>query len=108
MDELIKQVVQWANDRNLIKGSTPEKQLEKTAAELIELTIEVALDRVAIDGDQQGYNIMSELGDVLVTLIIVAEQLGFELEDCLYVAYDKIKDRKGVMRNGKFIKEEDL
>lgn len=94
-------IVRWAEERNLIKGSTPAKQLEKTAAELIELTVEL--------GNRSSNEVLaSELGDVLVTLIIVAHQLGLDFEECLGVAYNKIKDRKGKMVDGKFVKEADL
>lgn len=31
-----------------------------------------------------------------------------KLEDCLLVAYNEIKDRKGMLRNGMFVKEADL
>ena len=49
-----------------------------------------------------------ELGDVLVTLTISANQLGTDLETCLQIAYDKIKNRKGKTINGNFVKESDL
>jgi len=45
------------------------------------------------------------IGDVLVTLIILANQLGYDVEDCLMVAYNEIKNRKGETINGTFIKE---
>lgn len=101
-------VVQWAIARNIIEGSTPEKQLEKLAGEVIELTVAVNNDKHATHGAECGYEVMSEIGDCVVVLTIIAEQMGFDLEACLEVAYDKIKDRKGKMINGKFVKEEDL
>lgn len=113
MQELIQNVIEWANERNVIQGSTATRQLEKTAAELIELAIEVGKEeayagsRIELPESQSGKT-ASELGDILVTLIVVAEQLGFSIEDCLQVAYNKIKDRKGKMVNGKFVKEADL
>lgn len=119
MQELIQQVIQWANDRNIIQGSTATKQLEKTAAEFTELCIAVGKDEMleqyvddvpsyprtleAVSGE-----IADGIGDVLVTLIIVAEQCGLDIEDCLQVSYNQIKDRKGQMRNGVFVKEADL
>lgn len=106
LDKLVPLVVQWAIDRNLIDGSTAAKQLEKTAAELIELTLEVGRDSAAFNSDD--YRLASELGDILVTLIIVGEQLGITLDYALEVAYEKIKDRKGRMIGSKFVKEEDL
>jgi NTP pyrophosphatase (non-canonical NTP hydrolase) len=45
------------------------------------------------------------IGDVLVTLIILSNQLGYDIEDCLEVAYNEIKNRKGETINGTFIKE---
>lgn len=45
------------------------------------------------------------IGDVLVTIIILSNQLGYDIEDCLEVAYNEIKNRKGETINGTFIKE---
>ena len=112
MRELIQNVIQWANDRNIIQGSSATKQLEKTAAEVIELALEIGKEEVYVEQrhltQEQMTKTASELGDVLVTLIVVSEQLGFSLEDCLRIAYEKIKDRKGEMRGGKWVKESDL
>jgi hypothetical protein len=52
-------------------------------------------------------DIRDDIGDVLVTLIILAAQHDLELGECLQVAYDEIKDRKGVMLDGVFIKDTD-
>ena len=38
----------------------------------------------------------------------LAIEMGTTLEECLQIAYDEIKDRKGKMINGAFIKEGDL
>lgn len=119
MQELIDNVLEWAKERNIIEGSTAAKQLEKTAAELIELAIAVGRDDMhtelglATDSDSNllekcSMDIADGIGDVLVTLIIVTEQTGLDIEDCLACAYNQIKDRKGVMKNGIFIKEADL
>lgn len=48
------------------------------------------------------------LGDINVVLIILAEQLGFDLDTCLQCAYNEIKDRKGQTLNGTFIKDETI
>ena len=50
-------------------------------------------------------NIIDGLGDVAVTLIILAELQGLDLTECLEVAYGVIKERKGSMRGGVFVKE---
>ena len=48
------------------------------------------------------------IGDVVVTLIILAQQIGTTFEDCVMLAYDEIKDRRGKLVDGVFIKESDL
>lgn len=45
------------------------------------------------------------IGDITVTLIIIAAQLDMPYENCLQAAYDQIKHRKGKMVNGIFVKE---
>lgn len=116
MQELIDNVVQWARDRNLIDGSTPAKQLEKTAAEFTELCIAVGRDEMLAELglsmdpaspvlEKSTVDVADGIGDVLVTLIIVSEQLGLDIQDCLSAAYNEIKDRKGKLVNGKFEKE---
>jgi hypothetical protein len=45
---------------------------------------------------------------VLVVLINIATRHGFTLRQALEVSYNKIKDRKGRMQYGVFVKEEDL
>ena len=97
-NKLEKLVLGWAEDRNLIKGSDPKSQFLKTVSELGELSD--AINKNDKEGQIDG------IGDVLVTLIIVAEQLGLTLTECLAVAYLEIRDRKGRLVNGTFIKEE--
>lgn len=48
------------------------------------------------------------LGRVVDILAALAYRLGTNLEECLAAAYDVIKDRKGKMINGVFVKESDL
>lgn len=45
---------------------------------------------------------------VVENLTMIAYRLGTNLEECLAAAYDVIKDRKGKMINGVFVKESDL
>lgn len=158
--ELVPYVRQWAEDRNLIEGSTPSKQAHKTMSEIGEL-----FDAIGVGNHDE---IKDAIGDVMVTLIIVTAQLDkltispmccdnlvddssrsscvsllrqssnlfeiFEndvlcdkaydvisrminslshiaeiydltLGECLESAYNEIKDRKGRMVNGVFVKE---
>jgi len=45
------------------------------------------------------------IGDVLVTVIILSEQLGYDPVKCLELAYNEIKNRTGKTINGTFIKD---
>lgn len=93
-----EQVLRWADDRNLIKGSAPKDQFHKLVQEAAELSDSICKGKCAKD----------DIGDCFVVLVIMCEQLGLDIEECLAKAWNDIKDRKGVMRDGVFIKEADL
>lgn len=110
MEELIQKVIQWANDRNIIQGSNAIKQLDKTSEEFNELQRAVAVHQYiySVDGyygKDAAEEVNDAFGDILVTLIIAAEQLGTSLPECLSQAYGVIKDRKGRLVDGKFLKD---
>jgi len=69
---------------------------------LIEEAGELAAD-IARDNDAR-----DSIGDMLVVLINIAERNGHTLQECLEVAWDDIKDRRGKMIDGVFVKEGDL
>ena len=159
MNELIAKIEQWAEERNIIKGSKPIDQAMKLFSEFGELA----------DNVGKGRDCRDDIGDVFVVLTIMAKQYGYPvsihnswdcriadalswkskkdsvlelgycllncsasstgaikfiaqaqtvlqflargenstLEECVQIAYNDIKDRKGVMFNGVFIKESD-
>lgn len=100
MNELIKQVEQWSKDKNLHNGNS-FTQYAKSSEEMGEVA--AALCRNDIDALRDG------IGDVIVTLVILAQQNNMTLQECLEQAYGEIKDRKGIMsKDGSFIKEADL
>ncbi|MGM0284862.1 MULTISPECIES: MazG-like family protein [unclassified Enterococcus] len=99
MDELIEQVEQWANNKGLDKAD-PSKQMLKVVEEVGEVA--AALVRNDQDALRDG------IGDVTVTLIILAMQNDMDLYECLNCAYDEIKGRTGKMVNGVFVKSSDL
>jgi len=55
-----------------------------------------------------GRRIADSIGDCVVALTILAAQNGLQIEDCIAQAYDEIKYRRGVMKDGVFVKEEDV
>jgi NTP pyrophosphatase (non-canonical NTP hydrolase) len=91
---------EWAEARNLIEGSRPVNQVSKLVEELGELAT----------GVNKGKNdlIADGIGDSVVVLTILAKQCGLNIEDCIDLAWNEIKDRKGRMVDGIFIKEQDL
>ena len=163
MQKLIQQIEQWAEERNLIKGSTPQKQMLKLMEEFGELCGGITKNKPDVIKDSVGdcfvvtvilckqldleaelYSsvVISEFKDTSITeqlleavhnlggitipinqgwritkewielfcinLMIIALFEGLSFEDCVQHAYDQIKDRKGKMIDGVFVKEEDL
>ena len=90
----------WAAARNLIQGSTPDRQLVKLFEEAEEL------EEAIIKDDREEY--IDAIGDCIVVLTIMAAQRGLNIEDCIEHAYQQIKDRKGRLVSGVFVKEHDL
>ena len=99
LDQLVKQVEQWSKDKSLHNGN-PDRQALKFYEEAGE--VGAALSRNKMDDLKDG------IGDTVVTLIILAQQHGWSLQECLQYAYDEISKRKGRTINGTFIKESDL
>ena len=98
LGELVALIQNWAGDRNLIEGSTPNAQLHKLMEEVWELAGGVCYNNTDVMKDS--------IGDVFVVLTIIATQLGWSIEECVQTAYEEIKDRKGKMVDGLFVKEE--
>ena len=94
--KLVQLIEQWHEDRNLIDGSTDKDQVLKLAQELGELS-----DSVCKEKDMR-----DDLGDMLVVMINIMKRNNISIEECLQKAYDDIKDRKGKMVDGIFVKEE--
>lgn len=94
---LTEKVKQWHYDRNLIDGADDKTQFAKLIQEAGELS----------DNICKGKDIKDDIGDMMVVLINIAERNRLSLTECLYVAYNDIKDRKGRMVDGVFVKEAD-
>lgn len=99
MDELIKSVEQWARNKGLDEAESSKQMLK-----VVEETGEVAAALARSDQDA----LRDGIGDVVVTLIILALQNDMDLYECLNCAYDEIKGRTGKMVNGVFVKSSDL
>lgn len=99
MNNLTGLIEKWAIDRNL-HTADPNKQALKLGEEFGELCEGLAKGNIDLTKDA--------IGDMYVVLTILSMQLGVNIEECIEQAYDEIKDRKGKMIDGVFVKEEDL
>jgi NTP pyrophosphatase (non-canonical NTP hydrolase) len=115
MLELEQKVIQWADERGIFEKATPYKQAQKTLEECGELLYAIGkLDNAIRDDAFYGSpdikeakdEIKDAIGDILVTISIQAHMQSFTLEECFQAAYDEIKNRKGKMINGQFVKEQ--
>lgn len=96
-EELQQNVLDWADQRDLLKRENAFKQYSKFQEEATELW-----DAMSIENDEE---IEDGLGDTVVTLIILGDQLGYNLVECLETAYNVIAKRTGKTVNGIFIKD---
>lgn len=173
LNEYRQAILGWARDRNLIEGSTPEKQIDKLFEEVGEFAGAAARSGVPEKREAMLITMQDSIGDAFVVMCILAEQMGIELDfskmeryndcvsnrvmyltagclaglsealdrgvedidkienaehfyfaissaealaeshgfvylDCVDMAWNEIKDRKGRMIDGVFVKEADL
>lgn len=97
-DDYVKSIIGWHHDRNLIKGSSDKDQFCKLIQEAGELS----------DNICKGKDVSDDIGDMIVVLLNIVERNNLTLTECLAKAWEDIKDRKGQMVDGVFIKESDL
>ena len=98
LNDLEKKVIKWSNERGILKNSTAQIQGLKLVSEVGELCDNLAKGRCVKD----------DIGDCIVVLTNIANMRGTSLQECLEVAYNDIKDRKGFLNeDGIFIKEGD-
>lgn len=95
-------IIQWGVDRNLV-GKTGETtklaQYRKTHEETGELLEAIEHENKDLAKDA--------IGDVYVTLVLQAELWGLSMHECIEHAWHEIKDRKGKLINGVFVKQGD-
>lgn len=86
MNELIAKIEQWAEDRNIIKGSKPIDQAMKLFSEFGELA----------DNVGKGRDCRDDIGDCMVVLIIMCKQLGISTIDAIQEDNDNCSLKKSV------------
>jgi hypothetical protein len=107
-EQLQKLVIKWAEDRNIFEYSNPIKQLTKTQEELDE-TMDALVKFIDAKNETEKNQAFLEaidgIGDMLVTIILLGKMINIDTVKALDTAYNVIKDRKGKMINGLFVKE---
>jgi len=89
---------QWHHNRNLIDGSDDKSQFAKLIQEAGELSDSICKNR----------DIRDDIGDMIVVLVNIATRNNLSISECLRAAWNDIKDRRGRMVDGVFVKEADL
>lgn len=94
--DVITKICKWAEDRNITAegGATSYTQIPKLFEEVGEFR----------DAKTEA-EAKLEYGDILIVCIQIARLRGLNMVECLDLAYEKIKDRKGTMIDGRFVKE---
>ena len=87
---------EWADERGLYKHGDPKTQSLK----LVEEVGEICRATLKEDHDE----VIDGIGDAVVVLTNLAELIGVPIESCIEKAYYEIKDRKGKMANGTYVK----
>jgi NTP pyrophosphatase (non-canonical NTP hydrolase) len=87
----------WARERGIFDKGNSHTQYVKLMEESGELA------QSLLKKDKEG--IKDAIGDMIVVLTNLSELEGMYIEDCIQFAYNEIKDRKGKMSNGTFVKK---
>lgn len=111
--ELEVKVLEWAKEKVILDKATPMAQAEKTLEEVNELLeacfAQSKYQPIFKNSKGKVVNTKEEIqdafGDILVTIIIGAKLQGIDLIECLDYAYNVIKNRTGVMKDGQFLKD---
>ena len=96
INDLTVRIGNWFDEKGL---NDPVMQFAKLNEEVGEMAHE--LTRGCGDSDEM----KDAIGDTFVTLVGVAHHLGLDLSECINMAYQEIRGRKGKVINGSFVKE---
>lgn len=114
INDLLPLIEQWGRDRGILDNSTPLGQSRKTVEEVRELVEEASALNVlsGLPGEDTTEvldRLADAIGDIFVTLVMVAGCAKLDINACVAQAYETIKDRKGYLRpDGVFVKEEQV
>ncbi len=89
---------EWATERGLYEKGNVKTQFLKLNEEIGELSRSILKD------DYDEYK--DAIGDIVIVLTNMAYMTNTSIEECINGAYQEIKNRKGSMINGTFVKQE--
>ena len=92
-----EEILEWAEPKGLLNPQLAPQQFMKLSEEVGELA------NAILKGNK--IEQIDALGDIKVVITILAEQLGFDIDECEESAYNVIKNRTGVLKNGTFLKD---
>jgi NTP pyrophosphatase (non-canonical NTP hydrolase) len=92
-----KEILEWADSKGLLNPQLAPQQFMKLSEEVGELA------NAILKGNKEEQK--DALGDIRVVINILADQLGFDIDECEESAYQVIKKRTGKTINGTFIKD---
>ena len=88
---------EWAETRGLYNNGDPKTQTLKLMEEAGEIC------RAVLKKDEP--EIIDGIGDCVVVLTNLAHLCDTSIEECIEAAYNEIKNRKGKMENGTYVKD---
>lgn len=88
---------EWADERGLYENGDTKTQALKLVEEVGETC------RAILKEDRE--EVIDGIGDCVVVLTNLAELVGVPIEICIAAAYEEIKNRKGKMANGTYVKQ---
>ena len=96
LNDLTSKIYGWFDEKNL---HDPIMQFAKLNEEVGEMAHELTR------GNYDTKEMKDSIGDVFVTLVGMAHHLDLDISECIDMAYNEIKDRKGKVVDGSFVKE---
>ena len=90
------EVIEWGKKRGLKNDDDIQMKYQRFLQEAIEIHEALVLN------DEEEFQ--DAIGDTLVTLIMLADAKGYKIENCLDQAFGVINLRKGLTKDGQFIR----
>jgi hypothetical protein len=124
MNNFEDNVIKWASDRNILKGSDLKAQSGKLLEEVLEMYctingvfdkkpfiehvvkhIEDHLQQFSPNNIVDRFQLADDIGDTDVVIQIICAMASLSRSNCQKQAWNEIKNRKGKLIDGKFVKE---